>query len=148
MAGSVFAKLHARMGSISRKEICTNELMVQLQAFKISARFVAPNVHSRPLGPSVPSTHANGGLRERERAYIHGVQRLERHLSRERMWLCMMRALELQSPWCTPERHHDELKEAQKKLHEDDDRESVRHGPHSSHGKEVEYHTRARFQMI
>ena len=69
MAGSVFAKLHARMGSISRKEICTNELMVQLQAFKISARFVAPNVHSRPLGPSVPSTHANGGLRERESIY-------------------------------------------------------------------------------
>merc|ERR1712216_662925 len=85
-------------------------------------------------------THANGGLRERERAYIHGVQRLERHLSRERMWLCMMRALELQSPWCTPERHHDELKEAQKKLHEDDDRESVRHGPHSSHGKVVVSH--------
>ena len=58
------------------------------------------------------------------------------------MWLCVMKAIELQSPWCTPaqQKEEDEGKRAER-----DREESGRHGPGSKVGAE---HYRARFMMI
>jgi hypothetical protein len=56
------------------------------------------------------------------------------------MWLCVMKAIELQSPWCTPgqQKEEDEGKGRERD-------ESGRHGPGSQFGAE---HHRARFMMI
>ena len=65
------------------------------------------------------------------------------------MWLCVLRAVELKSPWCTPSQHQKDLEESSKtalrRRHEDSERPSDRHGPSQKEGAE---HQRARFMMI
>ena len=70
--------------------------------------------------------------------------------NRKPMWLCMMRALELRSPWC-------QEKELKKDIQKQDEPESRRpeearrpHGPTESSRplRSRPLHTRARFMMI
>ena len=62
------------------------------------------------------------------------------------MWLCMMRALELRSPWCQEKKLKKDL---QKQDEQEDGRPEEarrRHGPTERSARPL--HTRARFMMI
>ena len=70
------------------------------------------------------------------------------------MWLCVLRAVELQSPWCSPTAHQAQREKAEKEalLRERQqeaalEAESRHHGPHMRIGA-MHFHDRARFQMI
>lgn len=70
------------------------------------------------------------------------------------MWLCVLRAVEIQSPWCSPKKHQAQREKAEKEalLRERQqeaalEEESKLHGPLMRIGT-VHYQHRARFQMI
>jgi hypothetical protein len=90
----------------------------------------------------------------------NGCIRPETDSDESKMWLCVMRVVQLQSPWCSAENHRSDLHAAQQKHHADgvseegDDedvrssmtRTSSRHGPREQN--KMHYHERAHFQMI
>jgi hypothetical protein len=70
------------------------------------------------------------------------------------MWLCVLRAVELQSPWCSPSEHKAQREQAERDaLKRERTQEAAlekesRHGPHMHIGNAHYHANRARFQMI